>query len=415
MTVSLKALDDGLKKFRSDNHERFISALFDSNQASQQALSLGLIMAVLTGLVVGVFTIVITGAITSNINNVVNKLRDMDSGEGDLTQRLNSKGNDEIGDLVQSFNVFIDRLDTIMGDALTSIDELKLAAEEISAGNSVLASQTEKQAASLDRTASSMEEMTTIVKQNSDSSQEVSQLADGARVQAVDGGEIVFQAIAAMDDIQNSSAKVVGIIHVMDGIAFQTNLLALNAAVEAARAGEQGRGFAVVATEVRMLAQRSAEAAKDIKKLIETSSQNVDLGVDIVSRSGQTLGSVVEEIKKVSTLVSNIADANQEQTAGIEDVNNAIGQIEDMTQRNSAQVEEINAASQAMEQQTQHLVRLVSFFKTSSSEDRASRGSSAGSGGPRATNMHCRINLVLMGAVVLIAVVLMGIIRKKTG
>ena len=380
MTGSLNALDAGLKKFRSNNYDRFISTLVDSNLASQQALNLGLIMAVVIGLVVGVFTIIVAGTITSNINNVVNKLRDMDSGEGDLTQRLVSKGSDEIGDLVQSFNAFIERLDNIMGEALGNIDQIKSASTEISSGNGALASQTEEQASSLEETASSMEEMTSIVKQNSDNSQEANKLADGASQQAVDGGEIVFEAISAMDEIKSSSSRVFEIIQVMDDIAFQTNLLALNAAVEAARAGDQGRGFAVVASEVRMLAQRSAESAKEIKGLIETSSEKVDLGVGIVSRSGETLGAVVEEIKKVSTLVSDIADANQEQTAGIDQVNKAVSQLEEMTQKNSAQVEEINAASHAMEEQTQNLVRLVSFFKTSSSGSRAKAGFSAGGG-----------------------------------
>jgi methyl-accepting chemotaxis protein len=380
MTGSLNALDAGLKKFRSDNYDRFISTLVDSNLASQQALKLGLIMAVVIGFVVGAFTFVVAGTITSNINNVVNKLRDMDSGEGDLTQRLVSKGSDEIGDLVQSFNAFIERLDSIMGEALGNIDQIKSASSEISAGNGALASQTEEQASSLEETASSMEEMTSIVKQNSDNSQEANLLADGASQQAVDGGEIVFEAISAMDEIKSSSSRVFEIIQVMDDIAFQTNLLALNAAVEAARAGDQGRGFAVVASEVRMLAQRSAESAREIKGLIETSSEKVDVGVGIVSRSGETLGAVVEEIKKVSALVSDIAEANQEQTAGIDQVNKAVSQLEEMTQRNSAQVEEINAASHAMEEQTQNLVRLVSFFKTSSADSRLKAGPSAGRG-----------------------------------
>lgn len=365
MTNSLTVLEEKANSFRTHNYDLFASSLEQSSNASQQALSIGLLMALIIGLIVSGFTFLIAGTITSNLNNIIKKLKDMDSGEGDLTQRLVSKGDDEIGELVHSFNVFIQRLDNIMGEVLMNIDVLKSAVIEISTGNGALASQTESQASSLEETASSMEAMTSVVKQNADSSQEAHQLADSTSQEAQGGGEIVKQAVTAMSEIQDSSSRVAEIIGVIDGIAFQTNLLALNAAVEAARAGEQGRGFAVVASEVRTLAQRSAKSAKEIKELIDESSKKIDFGVNVVRQSGETLGNIVGEIKKVSDLVSDIAMANQEQASGIDQVNVAVTQIEDMTQMNAAQVEEINAASRMMEEQTHSLVELVSFFKTS--------------------------------------------------
>jgi methyl-accepting chemotaxis protein len=365
MTKSLAELEDKANDFRQHNYDLFASALENSRNSSQQALSVGLLIALVIGLIIGLFTFIVTNTITSNINNITQKLKDMDSGEGDLTQRLFSKGDDEIGDLVKSFNIFIQRLDNIMGDVLLNVDALNSAVVEISTGNSALASQTESQASSLEETASSMEAMTSVVKQNADSSQKANKLADAASQEAQGGGKVVDQAVTAMNEIQDSSSRVVEIIRVIDDIAFQTNLLALNAAVEAARAGEQGRGFAVVASEVRVLAQRSADSAKEIKELIETSSERIDFGAGVVRQSGETLGNIVQEIKKVSVLVSDIAGANQEQASGIDQVNAAITQIEDMTQMNAAQVEEINAASRTMEGQTHSLVELVSFFKTS--------------------------------------------------
>ncbi|MDH5648547.1 MAG: methyl-accepting chemotaxis protein [Gammaproteobacteria bacterium] len=365
MSASLIEFETGMKEFRGDNYRKFTAALEDSNRASQVAASIGLLLGIAVAVIVGGFSVVVTVSISSSINHVVEKLKEMDSGDGDLTQRLVARGDDEIGELVKWFNAFVERLDRIMGEALNNIDALRAASVEIAHGNSNMSHQTEEQAANLEETAASMEEMTSIVKQNSENSVAARDVANSASKQAVDGGRIVKSAVSAMEAIQNSSTKVYEIIRVIDEIAFQTNLLALNAAVEAARAGEQGRGFAVVAAEVRTLAQRSAESAKEIKLLIEDSVEKVDNGSELVNKSGDTLISLVGEIKKVSELVSEIAAASEEQTAGIEQVSSAMSHIEDMTQRNTAQVEETAAASKAMEEQTENLVRLVSFFKTS--------------------------------------------------
>ncbi len=377
MSTALGDFESGMKQFRTHNHKQFTAALQDSNTASQQALVVGMVLAIVIAAVTGAFATVITISISSNLNNVIEKLNEMNSGDGDLTQRLVSKGNDEIGELVDGFNKFVGRLDEIMGQAMMSIESLQGSSIEISDGNNNLSHQTEEQAANLEETAASMEEMTSIVKQNSENSQVANKVATDASKQAGDGGKIVKQAVSAMEAIQGSSTKVYEIVRVIDEIAFQTNLLALNAAVEAARAGEQGRGFAVVAAEVRTLAQRSADSAKEIKTLIEDSVEKVDNGSKLVNNSGDTLTALVEEITKVTDLVSDIDAASQEQASGIDQVNSAIAHIEEMTQKNSAQVEETAAASRSMEEQTSSLVRLMTFFKTSGFDSSKAHGLSA--------------------------------------
>jgi methyl-accepting chemotaxis protein len=207
-----------------------------------------------------------------------------------------------------------------------------------------------------------MEEMYSTVKQNADNARQANQLAANARTQAEQGGEVVSKAIRAMAEISHGSKKIADITGVIDGIAFQTNLLALNAAVEAARAGEQGRGFAVVAAEVRKLAQRSADAAKEIKALISDSVDKIEGGTRLVDASGQTLNEIVMAVKKVSDIVAEIALASQEQSAGIEQVNKAVMQMDEMTQQNAALVEEAAAASESVDTQARNLQQLMAFF-----------------------------------------------------
>ncbi len=207
-----------------------------------------------------------------------------------------------------------------------------------------------------------MEQMTSAVQSNADNARQANQLSTGAREQAEKGGEVVSNAVGAMTAITDSSNKISDIISVIDEIAFQTNLLALNAAVEAARAGEQGRGFAVVAAEVRNLAQRSAEAAKEIKGLIKDSVGKVENGSELVNQTGETLGEIVNAVKKVSDIVAEIAAASQEQSSGIEQVNKAITQLDEVTQQNAALVEESAAASKSLDDQAQQMAELVGFF-----------------------------------------------------
>jgi methyl-accepting chemotaxis protein len=239
---------------------------------------------------------------------------------------------------------------------------INTAAGEIASGNNDLSNRTEQQASALEETASSMEELTSTVKQNAENARHADQLARAASEVATRGGEVVSQVVQKMAAINESAQKIVDIIAVIDGIAFQTNILALNAAVEAARAGEQGRGFAVVASEVRNLAQRSATAAREIKALIDTSVGEVEAGSRLVGVAGDTMGEVVESVRRVSEIINGISAASDEQQAGIEQVNAAIIQMEQVTQQNAALVEQAAAAASAMEEQAGRLSDVVQVF-----------------------------------------------------
>ncbi len=284
--------------------------------------------------------------------------------EGGLTELIEAEYKGSFDQLKQDANSTVGKLTEVIGEIKSSADEIKTAATEISQGNVDLSQRTEEQASSLEETASSMEELTGTVKQNADNARQANQLADSAREQAEKGGGVVSNAITAMGEISTSSGKISDIIGVIDEIAFQTNLLALNAAVEAARAGEQGRGFAVVASEVRNLAQRSAEAAKEIKTLINDSVNKVEDGSKLVDESGKTLGEIVLSVKKVSDIIAEIAAASEEQSSGIEEVNKAVAQMDEMTQQNAALVEEAAAASESMDEQAQNMGRMMAFFDT---------------------------------------------------
>jgi methyl-accepting chemotaxis protein len=242
------------------------------------------------------------------------------------------------------------------------------ASREIAAGNIDLSSRTELQASSLEKTASAMEQLTSTVKQNADNAREANALAATASSVALKGGEVVSQVVGTMGEINTSASKIADIIGVIDGIAFQTNILALNAAVEAARAGEQGRGFAVVASEVRNLAQRSAAAAKEIKTLISDSVEKVERGSKLVGQAGVTMDEVVTSVKRVTDIMSEIANASAEQSAGIAQVNTSIIEMDGMTQQNAALVEEAAAAAQSLQDQAGELARVVSIFKLEEGE-----------------------------------------------
>jgi len=283
--------------------------------------------------------------------------------KGDLSQTIDTSYQGAFGDIKNNANATVEKLTSIMSEIRESAENVKQGADEIAAGNLNLSERTEAQAASLEETAASMEEMTGTVRHNSDNSQEADELAGATRSLAEKGGDAANEAVTAMQEINNSSRKIADIIGVIDEIAFQTNLLALNAAVEAAHAGDQGRGFAVVASEVRVLAQRSAGAAKEIKELIEDSVKKVDDGSHLVEASGHTLAEIISSVKKVSEIISEISSAGIEQTTGIEQTNKAILHIDETTQQNTALVEETAAASEALGEQSQKLSRLVSFFR----------------------------------------------------
>ena len=283
--------------------------------------------------------------------------------EGDLTFRLDERFPDEYREVKDNFNTALDRLYETIRAIAESSGEVANAAVEISTSTTDLSQRTEEQAASLERTSASMEEISSTVKNNADSAKNANQVTAGTRACADRGGEVVAQAVRAMSRIEESSTKISDIIGVIDEIARQTNLLALNAAVEAARAGDAGRGFAVVASEVRNLAQRSSEAAKDIKSLIVNSTTQVQEGVDLVNRAGKSLEEIVESIKQVATIVSEIASASAEQSTGIDHVNTALTQMDEVTQQNAALVEENAATSKVLEQQSHAMGERVAFFK----------------------------------------------------
>ena len=291
---------------------------------------------------------------------------------GDLTARMEGDFHGVFARMRDDANATVAQLTDIVGriqDASTSINT---AAGEIASGNSDLSRRTEQQAANLEETAASMEELTSTVRQNAESARQANQLAIGAASVASQGGEVVGKVVTTMTDIEQSSKKIAEIISVIDGIAFQTNILALNAAVEAARAGEQGRGFAVVASEVRTLAQRSANAAKEIKDLIENSVSKVADGSALVHQAGATMGEIVASVQRVTDIMAEISAASQEQSAGIEQVNQTIVQMDETTQQNAALVEEATAAARSMEEQAHALAESVAVFKL---EARAKAGS----------------------------------------
>ncbi len=249
-------------------------------------------------------------------------------------------------------------------------EHVAISSAQIAQGNQDLSSRTEHQASSLQQTAATMDELGSTVRNNADNAKQANQLALGASSVAVEGGEVVGQVVSTMKDINDSSRKIADIISVIDGIAFQTNILALNAAVEAARAGEQGRGFAVVAGEVRSLAQRSAEAAKEIKALIGASVERVERGTALVDRAGQTMQEIVESIRRVSDIVAEISSASVEQSSGVQQVGQAVSQMDQATQQNAALVEQSAAAAESLKQQAQQLVQAVAVFKLGQGEPR---------------------------------------------
>ena len=290
-------------------------------------------------------------------------LADIASGEGDLTRRMDATGKDELAQIALAFNQFADKIAAVLLQIRAAAENVRLATTEIAAGNRDLSDRTEQQASSLEETAAAMEELTATVQQNASNAQQARQLAHAASDVASHGGEVVGQVVQTMGGIEAASRKIEAIISVIDGIAFQTNILALNAAVEAARAGEQGRGFAVVASEVRTLAGRSAEAAKEIKGLIEDSVTQVASGSRQVHEAGATMAQVVDSIRQVNTVVAEISSASQEQSTGIAEVGTAITHMDQATQQNAALVEEATAAAQSLQQQAHSLADVVAGFK----------------------------------------------------
>ena len=294
----------------------------------------------------------------------------------DLTWRVPLEGmTGDIEALCGGVNGLLDTMVAMVGAVIEATSTISTGAREIAMGNTDLSQRTEEQASSLEETAASLEELTSTVRQNADNAQQANKLASTASEVAVKGGGVVSQVVRTMDEITSASRKISDIIGVIDEIAFQTNILALNAAVEAARAGEQGRGFAVVAAEVRNLAQRSANAAKEIKALISDSGTKVETGSKLVASAGQTMEEIVVSVKRVTDIMAEISAASREQSNGIDQVNTAVSQMDKITQQNAALVEEAAAAAKSMEEQTDELSNIVAAFKV-------------GTGGGAATPAH---------------------------
>ncbi|APW41303.1 methyl-accepting chemotaxis protein [Rhodoferax saidenbachensis] len=319
----------------------------------------GLVAGLLVALILG--TLVLIRQIRQPLKEAIAVAEKIAS--GDLSAKVSVDRGDEFGEMMRALAHMQEQLVHLVSDVRRGTDNIATASEEIATGNQDLANRTEQTASNLEKTASSMEQLTATVKQSADSARQANQLAASAAQVAQRGGSVVSQVVTTMDDINASSRKISDIISVIDGIAFQTNILALNAAVEAARAGEQGRGFAVVASEVRSLAGRSAEAAKEIKLLINTSVDKVQGGSALVAQAGETMTEIVSSVQRVTDIMGEITAATSEQAQGIAQVNTAVNELDQMTQQNAALVEESAAAASSMKDQAQRLAEVVSAFK----------------------------------------------------
>ncbi|CAB3655122.1 HAMP domain-containing protein [Achromobacter sp. K91] len=323
------------------------------------AVLIGLLVVV-AALVVGLYAVF--GRAVFRPLHEAGRLFDRIAG-GDLTNRIEQRGNNEIGVLYAAVKRMQDSLARTVSAVRLGVEEIHTGAREIAAGNIDLSSRTEQQAASLEETAASMDELSSTVRNNAESSRSASELAVAASEVATRGGQAVGDVVGTMRGIADSSNRIADIVGVIDGIAFQTNILALNAAVEAARAGEQGKGFAVVASEVRALAQRSAAAAKEIKGLIDDSVQKVSVGSDQVEAAGATMQEIVVSVRRVTDIINEISSASEEQSQGIQQVNQAVSQMDSVTQQNAALVEEAAASAASLETQAQRLREAVAVFK----------------------------------------------------
>ena len=365
MEHDLRPMADGYLKslaaFSQHTQSRLSSGQIETaaiGTAGQWMLGLGAAVAVALGMLSALLA---TRSITVPLKQAVESAQAVAG--GDLTTDIKVAGKDETALLLQALSTMQSKLASIVGQVRHGSDGVATASAEIAQGNNDLSSRTEQQASALEETAASMEELGSTVRQNADNAKQANQLAQSASTVAVKGGEVVAQVVDTMKGINESSRKISDIISVIDGIAFQTNILALNAAVEAARAGEQGRGFAVVASEVRSLAGRSADAAKEIKALINASVQRVEQGTVLVDRAGATMAEVVSSIRSVTDLMGEISAASSEQSQGVAQIGEAVTQMDQVTQQNAALVEEMAAAATSLETQARDLVGTVAVFK----------------------------------------------------
>jgi methyl-accepting chemotaxis protein len=349
-------------KFHSGHVERVVSAFKQDYQRGMAILMGGSVLAVLFGVV---FAWLVVRSITAPLKRAIAAAQRV--ADGDLDVNVESRSNDEAGQLLNTLRVMIQSLRGTVSEVRSVADSITTASAEVAVGNQDLSGRTEQAASNLQQTAASMTQLSQTVNQNADAARTASQLATAASGDATRGGDVVTRVVQTMNDINAASKKITEIIGVIDGIAFQTNILALNASVEAARAGEQGRGFAVVASEVRNLAQRSAEAAKEIKTLIGASAEKVETGSQLVEQAGATMNEIVASVQRVTDMIGEITASTTEQASGITQVNQAVGHLDQMTQQNAALVEQSAAAAESLKDQAKKLAEAMSTFKISDS------------------------------------------------
>ncbi|MGC6231922.1 methyl-accepting chemotaxis protein [Hafnia paralvei] len=360
-----QSYQDGFEKSYVDylvqNDRLYQEAVNDNNSSYSMAMWILIGVLALVAVAIVLVWFGIQRTLIVPLNRLIDSIKHIAG--GDLARSIDVHGTNEMGQLAASLKHMQGELVRTVGNVRQGANAIYSGASEISAGNNDLSSRTEQQAASLEETAASMEQLTATVKQNAENARQASHLALSASETAQKGGKVVANVVQTMHDIAGSSQKIADITSVIDGIAFQTNILALNAAVEAARAGEQGRGFAVVAGEVRNLAQRSAQAAKEIKGLIEDSVNRVDMGSVLVESAGETMGDIVSAVTRVTDIMGEIASASDEQSRGIDQVGQAVSEMDRVTQQNAALVEESASAAAALEEQASMLTQAVSVFR----------------------------------------------------
>ncbi|WP_445662978.1 methyl-accepting chemotaxis protein [Enterobacter ludwigii] len=374
-----QSYQDGFEKqyvnYLQQNDKLYQMAVENSNSSYSQAIWVLISVLIAVLVVIVAVWLGIKQALISPLTRLIDNIRHIAS--GDLVKRIEVQGANEMGELADSLRHMQGELVRTVGDVRNGANAIYSGASEIAMGNNDLSSRTEQQAASLEETAASMEQLTATVKQNAENARQASNLALSASETAQKGGKVVDNVVQTMRDIAGSSQKIADIISVIDGIAFQTNILALNAAVEAARAGEQGRGFAVVAGEVRNLAQRSAQAAREIKSLIEDSVGRVEVGSTLVESAGETMGEIVNAVTRVTDIMGEIASASDEQSRGIDQVGLAVAEMDRVTQQNASLVEESAAAAAALEEQASRLTQAVAVFRIQQEQMKAREQASA--------------------------------------
>ena len=357
VTAYLKAIND----YQQHQRELATQTNEETKDLAEQARAMLLGLAACCLGIGAVCAWLITRSVTQPLRHAAEVTKVIAS--GDLSHPVHAHGRDEVAELLGSLHQMQESLRDIVGNIHSSTDSIATASNQVAAGSLDLSSRTEQAASSLQQTASSMEEISGTIKHTADSARMATELAHGAATAATQGGQVVSQVMSTMDAITQSSRRIGDIIAVIDGIAFQTNILALNAAVEAARAGEQGRGFAVVAGEVRALAHRVAEAAKEVRTLISASVEQVEAGSGLVQEAGASMSAIVESVQRVNDIIGEISTAASEQSDGISQVNVAVSQMDQMTQQNAALVEESAAAAESLKDQSKRLTQVISVFR----------------------------------------------------